>query len=258
MKKISIIIITLVAILFLEATGSSVKAVEVAAKVASETATIAASAVTNSDNITLTGILIDEHCFERKSAAPYSDTRNCLLMKACISGGYGIAVLQGDGTYKFYYFDGNFFSLGSTTDGTGGQKLSYDVILKSTKTNNFLITVTGHFTDEYKPSINLTNVNYQVFNVSTITEVQTSTEASQVVPIAGSATGCGTNTNCTVATSSETATCNDATSSISATGTVTGGASQAKTGDKSFAVIIAFFITSILLMVVSRRRVFNG
>lgn len=253
MKKISIIIITLVAILFLEATGSSVKAVEVAAS-----ATATASAVTNSDNITLTGILIDEHCFERKSAAPYSDTRNCLLMNACISGGYGIAVLQGDGTYKFYYFDGNFFSLGSTTDGTGGQKLSYDVILKSTKTNNFLVTVTGHFTDEYKPSINLTNVNYQVFNVSTITEVQTSTATSQVVPVAGSATGCGTNTDCTVATSSETATCNDATSSISATGTVTGGSSQAKTGDKSFAVIIAFFITSVLLMAISRRRVFNG
>ena len=182
MKKISIIIITLVAILFLGAKGFSVKAVEVAvAATATTTATASETTiatVTNSDNITLTGILIDEHCFERKSAAPYNDTRNCLLMKACISGGYGIAVLQGDGTYKFYYFDGNFFSLGSTTDGTGGQKLSYDVILKSTKTNNFLVTVSGHFTDQYKPSINLTNVNYQVFNVSTITEVQTSTATS--------------------------------------------------------------------------------
>lgn len=257
MKKISIIIITLVAILFLGAKGFSVKAVETTAT-ASEISTATASTATNSDTITLTGILIDEHCFERKSAAPCNDTRNCLLMKACISGGYGIAVLQGDGTYKFYYFDGNFFSLGSTTDGTGGQKLSYDVILKSTKTNNFLVAVTGHFTDQYKPSIRLTNVNYQVFNVSTITEVQTSTEASQGMPMAGSTTGCGTNTDCTVATSSETARCNDATSSIPATGTVTGGSAQAKTGDKSFAVIIAFFITSILLMAISRRRVFNG
>lgn len=257
MKKISIIIITLVTILFLETTSFSVKAVESTATptaTASETATTTTSTATNSDTITLTGILIDEHCFERKSAAPCSDTRNCLLMKACISGGYGIAVLQGDGTYKFYYFDGNFFSLGSTTDGTGGQKLSYDVILKSTKTNNFLVTVTGHFTDEYKPSINLTNVNYQVFNVSTITEVQTSTEASQVIAATGSATGCGTNTNCNDATTTSTI----ATSIIPATGTVTSGSTQAKTGDKSFAVIIAFFITSILLMVVSRRRALNG
>lgn len=51
----------------------------------------------------LTGYLIDKHCLDKKN--PADDTVMCLKMAGCEGDGYGIAVEQSDGTFKFLKFD---------------------------------------------------------------------------------------------------------------------------------------------------------
>jgi len=132
---------------------------------------------------TLTGYLIDEHCFEHKSTDPGKDTKDCLLMDNCIKGGYGIAVPQTDGSYKFYYLNGKFFTEITTLNGTAGQKLAYDLIVASTKTDHIVVTVKGAFTTGVnKPSINLQGVTYPTFDAINLAEA-TNEEVANVEKI---------------------------------------------------------------------------
>ncbi|EKQ53819.1 MULTISPECIES: hypothetical protein [unclassified Clostridium] len=122
------------------------------------------------ESIKLTGYLIDEHCFEHKSDNPGMDTKECLQMDDCIKGGYGIAVPQKDGSYKFYYFNGKFFTDVKALDGTEGQKTAYDLIAASTKKNHFAVDVTGKVEETAKDSINLKGVTYPVIDVTSLKE----------------------------------------------------------------------------------------
>lgn len=132
----------------------------------------------NNETVKLTGYLIDEHCFAKKNDNPGADTKNCLLMEMCIKGGYGIAVPQDDGSYKFYYFNGKFFNDVKALDGTEGQKIAYDLITASSKEDHLLVNVTGKFEAGTKESINLKGVNYPVIDVINLVEA-TEEEASE-------------------------------------------------------------------------------
>ena len=125
--------------------------------------------------VSLTGFLIDEHCFLKKATDPGSDTRKCKLMNGCIKGGFGIAVLQPDSSYKFYYFDGDFFTEtdADKLDGTGGQRTAYDFIIASTKESYLAITVTGTILDGTKPSTNAAST--AVYSVIQINELREAT-----------------------------------------------------------------------------------
>lgn len=131
----------------------------------------------NAEEQTLTGYLIDEHCFVKKGDDPGGkDTKMCLLMNGCIKGGYGIAVPQSDGSYQFYYFDGDFFTDVTTLNGTGGQKLGYDIVKATDRYNHVSVTVKGTFYGTTKPSTKEGNTsNYPVFNVKSIAETEKQT-----------------------------------------------------------------------------------
>lgn len=85
-------------------------------------------------SITLTGILIDEHCFAFKD--PANDTKMCLMMVNCKASGYGAAVLKSDGSYEFYAFD------------DAGQVLAADIIKNTKKMKNIIIEVKGSLDGE--------------------------------------------------------------------------------------------------------------
>jgi hypothetical protein len=51
----------------------------------------------------LDGYLIDKHCFNVNDSS--KDTVECLQMECCAKGGYGVAVKQKNGKYKFYKFN---------------------------------------------------------------------------------------------------------------------------------------------------------
>lgn len=121
-------------------------------------------------NETITGYLIDVHCYERESNNPSIDTKKCLLMPACAKCGYGIAFKNEKGTYDFYYFNGDFITDINNFNGTKGQKAAYDIIVNSNRNNNFLVTVSGYVTGEEKPSYSSDSINYKVFNVNSISE----------------------------------------------------------------------------------------
>lgn len=123
------------------------------------------------EQITLTGFLIDEHCFLKKSADPGSDTRSCKLMNGCIKGGYGIAALQQDGSYRFYYFDGDFFTDTETLNGTGGQKTAYDFIVASAKETYLPVVAAGTLEEGVKPSTSSASADtYSVLKLNSLRE----------------------------------------------------------------------------------------
>jgi hypothetical protein len=111
---------------------------------------------------TLNGYIMDEHCFMKKPD-PGSDTKKCLQMAGCAASGFGIAVKQEDGTYKFYYFDGNF-----APDATDSQLKSIDLIAKTEKTDHIYITVTGKITGEIKKASD--GCEFQLIKVESIME----------------------------------------------------------------------------------------
>lgn len=82
-----------------------------------------------SEDAVLTGYLIDKHCFGQVN--PGKETRTCLTMEDCELSGYGIAVKQEDGQYKFYLFDAN------------GHKLSKDYLSGAAPSTGFPIRVIG-------------------------------------------------------------------------------------------------------------------
>jgi len=130
----------------------------------------------------LTGYVIDEDCFTGNTN-PGADSIMCLRMGSCAASGYGIAVLQADGTYSFAYFDGTF-STTSGTPATGGQ-LQTAALLSGTLTENHVtIHVTGQYTGEKIKNTTGTNNNtlYPVFSLSALSEVITPTAAPTNVP----------------------------------------------------------------------------
>lgn len=88
------------------------------------------SLVEKNQPIELMGWLIDQDCFP-KAKDPAKHTRACNLMESCAASGYGIAVNQPDGSYKFYKFDKK------------GDALAADYLKKTTKENNLTIMVQG-------------------------------------------------------------------------------------------------------------------
>lgn len=78
---------------------------------------------------TFNGYIIDKHCFGMKDAS--EETKMCLTMESCKASGYGVAVKQADGKYKFYKFDDK------------GQQLATDVLGKTTKEKGISVAVKG-------------------------------------------------------------------------------------------------------------------
>ena len=79
------------------------------------------------------GVLIDEDCSDFED--PPMHDLPCMLMYSCRDSGYGLDILQEDGTYKFYMFDDN------------GQKLAWDYLNKTTRMYGLYVTVTGIYED---------------------------------------------------------------------------------------------------------------
>ncbi len=84
---------------------------------------------TQAEITTFTGFLTDKHCIGLVS--PEKETRACLTMEECEASGYGIAVKQEEGGYKFYRFDET------------GHKLAKELLGKATRNTDFAVTVTG-------------------------------------------------------------------------------------------------------------------
>jgi len=126
------------------------------------TSCLNATAAANTSQ-TFTGIVIDEHCFEKKPD-PTLDSKKCLMMPACAATGYGIAVKQDDDTYKFYFFDGEFAPAAS-----GAQKAAASLIEASSKTDNFMVSVTGTLTGEKRSAAD--GQTFPLIEVSSIKEI---------------------------------------------------------------------------------------
>ena len=120
-----------------------------------------AKKATASNPQTLTGIVTDVHCFVKKPD-PALDSKKCLQMPACAATGFGLAVMQSDKTYKFYFLDGEF-----APSATGSQETVAKLIDNSTKTDHFYFTVTGTLTGE---TITADGKSYPVLKVSEISE----------------------------------------------------------------------------------------
>ncbi|MBC2580407.1 hypothetical protein [Clostridium sp. DJ247] len=119
---------------------------------------------------TFTGFIQDEDCFVCYAPNYGEDTKMCLSMKSCAKSGYGITALQSDGSYKYYYFDGNFatFSDGKTFDGTGSQLTAWNLIQNTTKQNNISVKVTGTLNGDKKTAAD--GKTYEVITVSSLVE----------------------------------------------------------------------------------------
>lgn len=111
---------------------------------------------------TLTGIVTDVHCYLKKPD-PTLDSKKCLQMPACAATGYGLAVLQSDNTYKFYFLDGEF-----APAATGAQATAAKLIDDSPKADHFYFTVTGTLTGETIKADD--GKSYPVLNVSQLSE----------------------------------------------------------------------------------------
>ena len=77
------------------------------------------------------GVLIDADCSDFED--PPAHDLPCMLMDECRASGYGIDILQDDGTWVFYLFDQK------------GQELTLDYLLKPKRNDNLYAYVTGKF-----------------------------------------------------------------------------------------------------------------
>jgi type 1 fimbria pilin len=97
-------------------------------------ASFASGSVEKSGSVSLTGYLIDKHCFGLK--APSDETVMCLNMEMCKATGYGIAVEQSDGTFRFFKFD------------TDGHNKAQSIVAAASGDKLGKITVTGKIDGE--------------------------------------------------------------------------------------------------------------
>lgn len=95
-------------------------------------------------------------------------------MPECASSGFGIAISQNDGSYKFYYFNGD---ISTATQGkyddnaTEGQKIAWEFIKTNIKSNNVLVEVTGNITGNKRTNPNeetADGIYYDEINVKDI------------------------------------------------------------------------------------------
>jgi sulfite exporter TauE/SafE len=112
-----------------------------------------------------TGYIIDEDCFVAMPKDPGSDTKTCLNMKSCAASGYGIAVSQSDGTYKFYFFDGTF-----APNANGVQAQAAVIVKNTSKKNHVTVTVTGTVNGNTKISPDGDGISYPVISVASLVE----------------------------------------------------------------------------------------
>ena len=124
---------------------------------------------TPTQTVTFTGFIQDQDCFVQYAPDYGADTKMCLLMHSCAASGYGITALQGDGTYKFYYFDGNFATYLPWAVGTGSQLAAWNLCSNTKKSNHVTISVTGTLSGVTKVSPD-NGLSYPVLNVTSITE----------------------------------------------------------------------------------------
>lgn len=180
-----------------------------------QSAHVLTATAAGSDAIKLTGYIIDEDCFVKAGYSdPGKESRGCLSMKTCASSGYGLAVLQNGGTYKFYYFDGTFAQIPVSTSSSGsssrssssmsgmdmasgsfsaptavatdGQALAASFITDKITKSNIPVTVSGTLTQNKALNPNpksADGVSYQVLKVDSI---ETATE---ITPIKTTLTG---------------------------------------------------------------------
>ena len=111
---------------------------------------------------TLSGYLIDSHCFVKKPDSSL-DSKTCLMMPTCAATGYGIAVPQSDKSYKFYYFDGEYAPKATDT-----QVLAANIASSTTKKDHLYVTVSGTLTGKEKKDAYGTS--YPVMKVTSISE----------------------------------------------------------------------------------------
>lgn len=141
---------------------------------------------------TFTGYVIDEDCFAIPAVNPGSHGKGCLSMKSCASSGYGIAVPQSDGTYRFAFLDGTISTASADKKSfadpaaTGAQKAAYDIITASVKPKAIAITVTGTLRGNTATSPDGDLISYPVITVNTIAEktdtLPTAAENTAAIP----------------------------------------------------------------------------
>ncbi|MHB1483244.1 MAG: hypothetical protein ACYCYI_01145 [Saccharofermentanales bacterium] len=112
---------------------------------------------------TIEGYIMDVHCFVKKPV-PESDTKTCLQMAGCAASGFGVAVKQDDGSYKFYFLDGTFAPAAAD-----GQLKAMNLINNTTKKDHIYISVTGSLTGK-SIKYEKNGVSYPVFKISSISE----------------------------------------------------------------------------------------
>ncbi|MGV8906571.1 MAG: Ig-like domain-containing protein [Acetobacterium sp.] len=125
------------------------------------------------ETLTFEGYIQDQDCFIQY--APYygDDSKDCLLMQSCAASGYGITALQDDGTFKFYYFDGDFATMAPFKVGTGSQLNAWDLISNTSKDDHVTISVTGTLDGSTKISP-FDGLSYPMITVTSLEEVTTS------------------------------------------------------------------------------------
>lgn len=89
--------------------------------------------VTEAEEERFYGVLIDADCSDFED--PPAHDLPCMLMDECRASGYGIDILQDDGTWVFYMFDQK------------GQELTLDYLLKTKRMDNLYVYITGKFED---------------------------------------------------------------------------------------------------------------
>ncbi|MGV8906564.1 MAG: hypothetical protein ACOH15_08190 [Acetobacterium sp.] len=145
------------------------------------------------DSQTFMGYIIDEDCFVNPDYAdPATETRGCQLMPNCAASGYGIAVLESNGEYRFYYFDGDISTVSKGArieNATKGQQKAWlflnenlidaniPVIVRgqlNTDPTNISVAVTGALTNATRTNPDprtADGIEYSVITVDSITAI---------------------------------------------------------------------------------------
>lgn len=137
------------------------------------------SADSLTDSQTFTGYLIDEDCFMNPDYVdPSTETRGCQLMPNCAASGYGIAVLENNGYYKFYYLEGEISTVSKgkrIEKATKGQEKAWNFIKDTVLDTNVPVTVKGTLSNTTKTNPNTRTadgITYPVVIVDSISAIQ--------------------------------------------------------------------------------------
>lgn len=147
----------------------------------------AVSAAPDPSAITLDGYLLTSCCYFGTTGSPASHGRGCLNMTGCAHTGYGISVLNNQGEYDFYFFDGEFYpAAAGDPAAAGGQALARTIVETSIKTNHIAVQVSGTLTGATRIQTyhdGTLGAKYPEISVSSLQE------ASGITPVPGELTG---------------------------------------------------------------------